>query len=831
MISYLSKPIASTVKPYSDNIELIAKVAQQKQNKYDNVLSTILQKQSQLLNLDLSYAPGETVKEKDNLLKQADDQLNTLASFDLTVPDNINKVENIFTPITSNQDIMLGMGFTKSVKENIAIYDEWRKNGKGEYEAANQAYSLSEASKAKQMTKEQFKNNYNSLDINAIKYRNIDKEYKDAAKELGYNVESVVTASDDSGMYLITKEGKYLKAEDIMGVLPDDSGITAQAKVNAWTSMQNVTAPEILNERVKIYDSKFKDAVKLNDKLGQDNKILDDNITEIKNKTAKGNELLKNLYQKDFPNLDLTTADGRKLILEKLEAEKSQNQTALETNQKSIDTHKEYLNDLKTTYGLQFDSQGKVIGSKDLDENQLTQLKTQYYLESKKMAYAKAYAKESQTIKIEANPYGLVQANFEKSVALEGIKDQYAKENKILDAELDAGAKVKEEDIKLIPAPADETQSPRKYTYEDIQQEIAQTNALVGKDATDVNSGLARTLVKDYITPGSINVGAAQKAFVKDVGDYTNYMKGFDGDLTKPTALDKNITYGDVMKKYPKIKGYLDQRALLQAQVIQKQEFIKDLSGESKNDPKVAAWMQGYQKAEAERLRKIDPQLAQRYVEDLQKSSKALVKTNVNDKLEKYGYGTLTPKLVPRASSNASDPARLLVEDAKNQIFNQIPSLDKSKIEVTNFEYKDGNWVVNYVDKVGVDTQESIPLTSEFISKYANDFNVAAPVEIYKTMVSQYNFHHSGDTWADPSKVITSPPIAINGISWRLVIDESTPQGMVKIGKEGTPVKDFSDAIYPEEAINFMTKGSKGALTVNQQFFSDIREKYLPSHK
>ena len=123
MISYLSKPIASGVESYKENVGLIAQVANQKQNRYDNILSTIFQKQSQLLNLDLSYAPDEIVKEKDNLLKEADNQLNKFASSDLTIPDNISKVENIFTPITSNQDVMLGLGFTQNVKENKAIYD------------------------------------------------------------------------------------------------------------------------------------------------------------------------------------------------------------------------------------------------------------------------------------------------------------------------------------------------------------------------------------------------------------------------------------------------------------------------------------------------------------------------------------------------------------------------------------------------------------------------------------------------------------------------------------------------------------------------------------
>jgi len=116
MISYLSKPIASTVKPYSDNIELIAKVAEMKQNKYDQVLSTIFQQQNQLLNLDTLNE--KVTNKKNNLLKQADDQLNKLASSDLTIPDNISKVENIFSPITSDSEVLSDVYYTKQIREN-----------------------------------------------------------------------------------------------------------------------------------------------------------------------------------------------------------------------------------------------------------------------------------------------------------------------------------------------------------------------------------------------------------------------------------------------------------------------------------------------------------------------------------------------------------------------------------------------------------------------------------------------------------------------------------------------------------------------------------------
>lgn len=836
-ISYLSHPIESKVKPYTENVGLIAQVANQKQSKYDNILSTIFQKQNQLLNLDLSFAPDDIVKEKDNLLKEADNQLNKFASSDLTVPDNISKVENIFTPITSNQDVMLGLGFTQNVKENKAIYDEWRKDGKGEYESANEAYTLTQASKAKQMTKEDFKNNYNSLDINAIKYRDIDKEFREAAKVLGYNEENSVMGSDETGMYILTKEGKRLSMESVLGVLPNDAGITAQAKVNAWTSMQGVTAPQILNERLKVNQTQYKDAQKFGNDLKDNNKSIDDNIKQIKANSAKGDEIIKNLYQKDYPEVDLTTPEGKKLLIAKLEEKKQSNSLLIDNNQLSIKKQEDYLQELINTFDLKFDTNGNVISSKELDDNSLLSLKTQYYLESKKMDYAKAYSKNMQTIKVESNPYGVIQANFEKSVALKAIEDQYTKENKFLDAELDfakgdkskdSSTSTSETELKLIPSPAETEGEKKTYSYEQLQTEMKQTTELVGSGDLGIDGKLAQGLIPQYSINGDSEKG--KQEFEKRVSQYKTQMEGYSGDDNVKTKANPDKTYGQVKKDFKTEKGYLDRRALLQAEIIQKQQFIDDLSGEKQADPKVTSWMDAYQKAEIERLRKIDPQLAGQYELDLKKDKYITKKTNVNEKLKKYDLGSLTSKLVPRASSNASDPARMLVEDAKSQIFSTVKNIDKNKIQVKDFELKDGNWYVNYIDEKFLDTQESVPLSNEFVAQYASDFNVAAPIEIYKTMISQKRYHESGDTWSLPNKIIESPEIVIDGVTWKMLIDNSTPENMVRLGKTGQAPKDYTAPAPIEQVLRFVS-GNSSSLSPSSNVFEQIKEKYLSLQK
>ena len=51
-------------------------------------------------------------------------------------------------------------------------------------------------------------------------------------------------------MYIITKRQNF-QWKVFLGVLPNDAGICSSSKVNAWTSMQGVTASQILNERLK----------------------------------------------------------------------------------------------------------------------------------------------------------------------------------------------------------------------------------------------------------------------------------------------------------------------------------------------------------------------------------------------------------------------------------------------------------------------------------------------------------------------------------------------------------------------------------------------------
>ena len=583
MISYLSQPIKSNVEPYRENVNLIAQVAQQKQSKYDSVLSTLFQKQSQLLNLDLSYAPDDIVKEKDNLLKEADNQLNKFASSDLTVPDNISKVENIFTPITSNQDVMLGVGFTKQVNDSKTYYEEMKKEGKGNYDPTNEAYTLTQASKAKQMTKEQFKNSYNSLDISPIKYRNRAKEYNEAlskyVKDMGFTVENIVSAPD--GGYIVTKEQGKIPISSLKAVLPNDAGFVAQAKVDAWASLSNTTQDEILSEQLGYVKNDIQSIEKINKSIIKEN----EDITSAISKLKTGNTSNLSLLFPELNGIDLDVPENKQKAIDFLNSKIENNKKAYESNTSNLVENNKYITDMIGKYGIIIGGDGFTsIGSDPLPENQLLNLKTQYILQRDANAFTQAYAKEKNVIKIESDP------NYRQAVQIQAdiAKETQKYNNDVRLKQLDAELKLKTDGINsnsnsptpdnpngVIPLIAgegiDEPTKEEKGTkyYNDLT-----TNLLNEVGNLDRNSsGEGSTLFKQELlrlTPvgtSSINELSPEEqskltkqlsSEIKEVNDnLTNWDKN-------PNSIvpGRKITYGEYFKEKEKTINYINERNL-----------------------------------------------------------------------------------------------------------------------------------------------------------------------------------------------------------------------------------------------------------------------------
>lgn len=586
-ISYLSHPIESKVKPYTENVNLIAKVAQQKQNKYDQVLSAIFQKQNQLLDLDLQWASPETISRKDNLLKEADNQLNKFASSDLTIPDNISKVENIFTPITTDKHIMIGMGFTKNVKESQAYYQEMKKEGKGDYDPTNEAYTLTQASKAKQMSEKEFEQNYQSLDVSPIKYRNRSKEYNDAlskyVKDMGFTVENIVSAPD--GGYIVTKEQGKIPISSLKAVLPNDAGFVAQAKVDAWATLGNTTQDEILSEQLSYVKNDIQSIEKINKSITEEN----GDITSAISKLKTGNTSNLSLLFPELNGIDLDVPENKQKAIDLLNSKIENNKKAYESNTSNLIENNKYITDMIGKYGIIIGGDGFTsIGSDPLPENQLLNLKTQYILQRDANVFTQAYAKEKNVIKIESDPNYSQAVQIQADIAKETQKYNNDVRLKQLDAELklitdgvgngsnsNSNNSTSDNPNGVTPLIAgegiDEPTKEEKGTkyYNDLT-----TNLLNEVGNLDRNSsGEGSTLFKQELlrlTPvGTSSINELSKEEQdKITTQLSSEIKEVNNNLTNwdknPDSIvpGRKITYGEYFKEKEKTISYINERNL-----------------------------------------------------------------------------------------------------------------------------------------------------------------------------------------------------------------------------------------------------------------------------
>ena len=285
MISYLSTPLKSDVIPFQENIDLISKVAMYKQSRYDKVVDTMLQKHDNLLNLDTSKGSEEATQKKENMLKQADVQLDALSKVDLLNPENINKAEIIFEPITNDQDIIQAAAITSFVNKQEKYFDEWKKDGKGLYDAKNEAYFGEQVQKNTNMTLKEVKEKGYSQPL-ATEFVDIDKWYREAVKEISPDI-TVTTAPDGQGRIFKIKN-KVVPESKILQMLPTNAKIIAQAEINAHYDYAGTKKDELLavQQNAIIREQKsVKDAMDENSKqIG----YLQEQIKSIKANDADG---------------------------------------------------------------------------------------------------------------------------------------------------------------------------------------------------------------------------------------------------------------------------------------------------------------------------------------------------------------------------------------------------------------------------------------------------------------------------------------------------------------------------------------------------------------
>jgi len=542
MLSYLSKPLQSEVKPFQENLDLISKVSAYKQSRYDKVIDTILQKQDSLLNLDTSKGSKEATQKKENMLKQADVQLDALSKVDLLNPENINKAEIIFEPITNDQDIIQAAAITSFVNKQEKYFDEWKKDGKGLYDAKNEAYFREQVQKNTNMSLKEVKEKGYSQPL-ATEFVDIDKWYREAVKEISPDI-TVTTAPDGQGRIFKIKN-KVVPESKILQMLPTNAKIIAQAEINAHYDYAGTKKDELL-------------AVQQN-AIIREQKSVKDAMDENSKQIGYLQEQIKSIKANDADGIALVNHSGytKEQLIEQLQTKiKSYDEAniSLDTEYK---TYKTNLQDFNKTYGF---NQGKF--EKDLSEEQLSNLKTSVWLANRKQQFASAMSYQERDVDI---TYDEIQRDF--------IKQQYAIDLKTLDHQ-----------YQMIEDAAKDARDPNKIKLDEFGNPIidyssAYSDTPANEQTSDVSKpkegeeyetltkkfgeyrkGL-KTLEEEFIDKKrQENTSYNKESFEKELAEYNKIVSIWDKnpDLKlEDTIPNSNQTFKQFFDANSKLKEFL----------------------------------------------------------------------------------------------------------------------------------------------------------------------------------------------------------------------------------------------------------------------------------
>lgn len=510
-ISYLSRPLESKVTPFQENIDLISKVAQYRQSKYDQVVDTMLQKQNDLLNLDTSKGSFEATDRKNNMLKVADEQLNQLAKVDLLNPENINKAEAIFEPITNDKDIMAAASITSFVNNQSSYFEEWKKDGKGLYDAKNEAYFWEKVQKNTQMSLKDTKEKGYFKPV-ATEFVDIDKWYRDSIKEISPDI-TVTTAPDGQGRIFKIKN-EVVPENKILEMLPTNAKIIAQAEINAHYDYANTKKDDLL-------------AVQQN-AIIREQKSVKDSMDENSKQIGYLQEQIKSIKANDADGIALVNYSGytKEQLIEQLQTKiKSYNEAniSLDVEYKTYETN---LQDFNKAYGF---NQGKF--EKDLSEEQLSNLKTSIWLSNRKQQFASAMSYQKRDVDI---TYDEIQRDF--------IKHQYDIDMKTLDHQ-----------YQMIEDAAKDARDPNKIKLDEF-----------GNPIIDYSSAYSDTPANEQTSDASKpKEGEEYETLTKKFGEYRKGLKtleeGFiDKKRQENTSYNKD-SFEKELAEYNKIVSIWDK--------------------------------------------------------------------------------------------------------------------------------------------------------------------------------------------------------------------------------------------------------------------------------
>lgn len=389
MASYLTQPSVAKIEPFRPNWDFLLKVASTAQQRYDTNLAKIENLYGTLLNSPMSN--DSNIERRDQYFKQAQAQINRIASMDLAMPNVVEQATNVFNPILDDEYIPYDMQWTKVFNNQLSAAERFRNSTD-----PNERSKYWEAGvKELDIIKQKFK----SSPVDQIKNIGVPR-YTEKVDVFARANEIVKQQFGSDAMIMPSKQGGYLIHTSngpiaygpykmaISAALQNDPNVSAM-----YRTMYNVGEHDFVNQNLGVYGNE--DAAR----LAYAEQIISEN---------------EGLVQRDFFGKIVSSRQQLKDDIEGHEAVISKDGVV-----PGSDDHVEYLRKIQALTSLDNQEQSEqvqaiVTPAANMQEMRNKALSTFYLnnLNSQVENAARAQAYKGYQVKMEEDQFALNQQKF-----------------------------------------------------------------------------------------------------------------------------------------------------------------------------------------------------------------------------------------------------------------------------------------------------------------------------------------------------------------------------------------------------------------------------------
>lgn len=198
---------------FTPDLNFFDQMMQRKQSMFEQGLSKARVAYSSVLNAPL--ANKNNIPLRDQYVKDATENLKSLASADLSLPQNVTAAENVFAPFWQDKFIMKDMELTKSYQNGFQTLDAWKNSldpkVRENYSGITEKYLMNGFDKLQNATRSD--ESFSSIEKRKpVAFANIQSYLEDQAAKAPDKLQIVWDRLSPDGAYLInTTNGERVK--------------------------------------------------------------------------------------------------------------------------------------------------------------------------------------------------------------------------------------------------------------------------------------------------------------------------------------------------------------------------------------------------------------------------------------------------------------------------------------------------------------------------------------------------------------------------------------------------------------------------------------------